>query len=356
LYESSLRKIELICPRCRRAGPDGIEQFPLNLNQINKKHGDFVLEGLLGCTSTGCNAVYPIVEGVPVVLKDMKTWWNAQKHSLPASKTGLSELREYFETLETDGASNLTEKFLMSSYMDFHYGTNLGKSETPLLWGDSNQYWEKTIGMAQPDTDATYEKSLDLGCSVGRYTFELARFSDIAVGIDIDFNKVAMAAKIQRMQKVSFERRVRGRSFQEVNIPFASPQNVLFLVADALDPPFRGESFDLVAGLNLVDNVRLPLVLIGQMDALLQSGGRIIIGAPYEWRADICDPVEWLETDEMDSPEMIKGILEGKIFDRMVLSYEIEQENAQVPWLLRNHSRYWSLFLTHLMKARKGLN
>ena len=131
------------------------------------------------------------------------------------------------------------------------------------------------------------------------------------------------------------------------------PQNVLFLVADTLDPPFRADAFNLVAGLNLVDNVKLPLVLIGQMDALLSKGGTLILGAPYEWRADICEPAEWLENDELDAPEMVRQILEGKMFTRMGLKYEVLQEFFDVPWVLRHHDRHWSYFLVHLINAKK---
>jgi SAM-dependent methyltransferase len=129
----------------------------------------------------------------------------------------------------------------------------------------------------------------------------------------------------------------------------------LFLVADALDPPFSAESFDFVAALNLVDNVHLPLVLLGQMDALLSPGGCLLLGSPYEWRTELADPREWLETEELDAPGMVRRIIEGAIFPQMGLQYEVAEEMAQVPWPLRHHSRHWSLFLVHLIKARKVL-
>ena len=209
------------------------------------------------------------------------------------------------------------------------------------------------IDLARPDDNEKFERSLDLGCSVGRFTFELASFSELAVGVDLNFNIVSEAARIHRTQTVAYARRKRGRWYEEVQIDYRPPQNVLFLVADCLDPPFRADSFDLVAGLNLIDNVKLPLVLIGQMDALLRQSGYLITGAPYEWRSEICEPQEWLESDELDSPEMARGIIEGKLFPQMGLNYEVVHEILDVPWILRHHDRYWSLFLLHLLKARK---
>ena len=63
-----------------------------------------------------------------------------------------------------------------------------------------------------------------------------------------------------------------------------------------------------------------------------------------------------LENDELDAPEMVRQILEGKIFSQMQLKYEVLQEELNIPWILRNHDRYWSLFLIHIMKARKIAN
>jgi len=141
----------------------------------------------------------------------------------------------------------------------------------------------------------------------------------------------------------------------EIETTYQPKKNALFMLTDAIDPPFKQESFDFIVSLNMLDNVNLPLVLIGQMDALLKPGGKLLITCPYEWREDICDPKEWLVTDEIDSPEAVRQILEGAVFPEMELNYEILEEHHNIPWPLRNHDRYWSLFLTHILLARKKI-
>jgi hypothetical protein len=89
------------------------------------------------------------------------------------------------------------------------------------------------------------------------------------------------------------------------------------------------------------------------MDALLTSGGRLVLSTPYEWRTDICEPRQWLEKDGLDASIILKRILEGKMFQGMGLEYEILQEMPRVPWVLRNHTRYWSVFLVHIIAAEK---
>ncbi len=350
-----IEEIEFICPRCRHGSDEGLVQASLELDQIFKRAGDFILEGFLVCSNSDCGCKYPILKGVSIILKEINEWWYSEKSSLSVVISDAPEMQKFFAGLNLDEPSFHAEKSLNSSYMDLHYGT-FGDSTVPFAsWIDPKKFWEKAVGIAKPENDQVYHRSLDLGCSVGRYTFELARFSELSVGIDLKFSTVSEAALFQRTKKLSYERRKHGRCFEKIETAYSPSQNVLFMVADALDPPFRAETFDLVAALNLIDNVKLPLVLIGQMDALLKQGGSLILGSPYEWQTDICEPEEWLETADMDSPEMLQGILEGKLFPQMALNYEMLEEIFDLPWLLRHHARHFSVFLVHLLKARKRM-
>lgn len=328
-------------------------QYPLELGEVLRSEGDFVLEGFLVCSRAQCRFKYPVLAGVPIVLKDMKGWWRSERSKLTRVTGDAAEMRKYFEDLNLNEVQYHAERNLVSSYMDLHYG---GLDDAPASFGslaDPRPFWQTVVEMAQPEPETRYERSLDLGCSVGRYTFELARLSDLAIGMDMNFKAASSAAMFQQSQEVSYERRRHGRYFEEMRSSYVPPQNVFFLVGDALDPPFGAECFDLVAGLNLVDNVKLPLVLIGQMDALLRAGGILILGAPYEWRHDICEPSEWLESEEFDAPVIVQKIIEGSMFPQMGLKYEVSQGLSDVPWTLRHHDRHWSMFLVHLLKARK---
>ena len=346
-------QMEFICPRCRRAAAERNIQSPLKIGRIFSRDGDFILEGFLACSNHDCGYLYPILEGVPIILRSLEGWWCSEGAKLSCVNSAAPEMREYFSSLNSGGPSSHAERGLLSSYMGLHYGATC---EVPVPlgeWADPRCFWETVVEIARPEAEAQYGRSLDLGCSVGRYTFELARFSALAVGLDLNFRLVSSAAEFHRTKRLCYERKEHGHWFEEVQASYSPPDNVLFLVADALDPPFSAESFDLVAGLNLIENVRIPLILIGQMDALLQSDGVLILGSPYEWRADICEPAEWLENGLLDAPEMVRRIIEGSLFPRTGLKYQILEEFQDVPWVMRHHSRYWSLFLVHIIKARK---
>ena len=346
----------IVCPRCRRPESGRMIQAPLGIRDASRWEGEFLLEGLLGCTDPVCGAAYPVVDGVPVILKDVGTWWRRAKAAMSEARAVGPEVRGYFEALEGSGPEGIDGRSLLGSYMDFHFGqfTCDSAAPDPSNGASNSAYWEKVVGMARPGAGGEYSKSVDLGCSVGRFTFEAARFSGLSVGLDLDFGKVSAAAGIQRKRIVAYERRDRGRTFRPIEGMYDPPRNVLFLVGDALDPPFPGDSFDLVGALNLLDNVGVPLTLLGQADALLRAGGLLVLGTPYEWRAEIADPAEWLETDALDAAALLRGILEGTAADRLGFRYSVEGEIGGLPWTLPGHSRRRTIFLSHVMRARKN--
>jgi len=330
-------------------------QAPLRMRQGFREEGGVTLEGLLECTDSVCGATYPVMEGVPVVLKDVGSWWRQARAAMSSVRSTVPGIHEYFDTLEGDGPSGIDGKSQLGTYMDFHYGEFVDPppAPNPASGASNRSYWENVVTMARPAAGERYPRSIDLGCSVGRFTFEMAKFSDLAVGLDLDYGKVSAAARTQRGRRIAYERRERGRLFRSVEGPYDAPQNVLFLVGDALDPPFPAESFDLVGALNLLDNVVVPLVLLGQMDALLREGGILILGTPYEWRTEIADPAEWLEAEDLDTPALLRRIFEGSTLHRTGFRYSIEREIEDVPWGLRGHSRRWTYFVSHVMKTRK---
>lgn len=353
LHKYVLEEVEIVCPRCRQADAGKMIPHALELGDVFKEENDFILEGFLICSNPQCRFRHPIVQGVPIVMKNLEGWLESGGTTSASIGGDTAGMQKYLYRLQQNGAQAEAERSLLSTYMDFHYGSPDDVPEPLAPYTDPKACWQRLVETAFPEGEGKYHLSLDLGCSVGRYTFELARFSGLAVGMDTHFQKVAAAAGFQRTGRVGYKRKRRGRCYENVESSFLPVRNTLFLAADALDPPFRAETFDCVAALNLLDNVRFPIVLIGQMDALLKNGGTMVMGSPYEWRADICEPSQWLESEDMDSPAAVRKLLEGAILPEMGLTYEVVEERQNVPWMLRRHQRHWSLFLLHLLKAGK---
>jgi len=100
------------------------------------------------------------------------------------------------------------------------------------------------------------------------------------------------------------------------------------ILADALDPPFSGSTFDAVLAINLLDSCRDPFLLLQQADALLRPGGTLVLSSPFHWRDEITPPRNWL------SPEQVQEFL---------LARGYHCQKAQHDWILQSGSRTTTL-------------
>lgn len=343
-----LDALPLTCPSCRQQG----RAAELRAGEVFVEQNEFVIEGLLDCSHPGCTVGrYPILAGVPVLVRDPTGWWRGSRAALTRLDGASVELRDYFAALDATDPEHHHRTGQLGTWMDLHYGHS-GSATPPLALPTAEDYWQTLNGLTEAFT--LNGPVLDLGCAVGRHTFDLARRAPLAIGLDLNFALVAAAARIQRERTIHYRRRRRGRCFESVEFPYAAPQNVLFMLADALDPPFGPERFALVAALNLLDNVSVPLVLLGQMDALLGQDGVLVLGSPYEWRPENSEPGQWLESAALDAPTTLRQLLTGRLIPELGLDYRIVREIEHLPWVLRQHDRYWSLYSVHLLSARKG--
>ena len=341
---------DIICPKCRYMDSNKKYEYPIVLQKVFKREGKFIINGFFQCQNELCREVYPILMGVPIVLKNLNLWWASEKVKLFAHLNIPDELASFFQTIDIKNKIYQNEININSLYMDSHYG-NL--SPTSYESKSHNAYWQEIIKAIKLFDQELLNKSIDLGCSVGRLTFEKAKLAKLAIGIDMSFNMILAAVKIQQTQQITYNQKIRDNTYKRINFSYEVPDNVLFLVADALDPPFRANSFDQVSALNLLDNVSLPLILIQQMDALLEHKGNIILTSPYEWRDDICDQKEWICQKDKQSSDIVREILEGKFLSELQLKYKIITEIKKLDWLLRHHDRYWTYFIVHFIHAKK---
>ena len=349
-----LDQLDLVCPVCRGRCTAASAPHRILLTEVYEQRGDFVIQGLLQCAGPDCAARFPIVDGVPIILRDLLRWWVDQRPHVVVQPRLADGLVDLFSALDRRVMTHREDIQATRVYLDAHYGHPDPPASLPWLSGLQEDYWQSVTAMVAA-TDSPTGISLDLGCSVGRLTVELGRVSHLAVGIDIQFAAVQRAAIMQRKGQGTFHRQIGGGRLEPVKIAVDSPDNLLFLVADALDPPFEAYFFDRVAALNQLDNVAYPTVLLGQMDALLKTGGEMLLASPYEWRREITDPGEWLVDPTLTSADVVRAILanQWRGGPGLGLNYTIVDEIDELPWVLRNHDRHWTVFLVHLLRSRK---
>lgn len=145
-----------------------------------------------------------------------------------------------------------------------------------------------------------HTKALDLGCSVGRSTFELAHYFTEVDGIDFSARFIQQAVKLQKEGIIRYTLPTEGDlvEFKEINLSSLGydqvKKGIQFIQGDAcnLKPQFTG--YDLVFCGNLIDRLYDPALFLSTISQRLNPGGLLILTSPYTWLEQFTEKSKWL--------------------------------------------------------------
>src|SRR5262249_18013458 len=146
-------------------------------------------------------------------------------------------------------------------------------------------------------------RGLDIGCGVGRLTFELGRVVDQVVGIDNSRSFIQAARRMTRKQGQTVLVKESGAKFRSVTVrPPKIPRKnaVEFHVGDALDlSKFADQPFHIIAAINLLCRLPRPRKFLTQLHRLVVPRGQFVIGTPLSWQEEYTPRREWLSAEDV---------------------------------------------------------
>ena len=130
------------------------------------------------------------------------------------------------------------------------------------------------------------QRALDLGCAVGRASFELAKHFDFVTGIDFSARFIRIAHQLQEKGVTHYQLPEEGEivSFHEVGLSELGLADhagkIEFLQGDAhnLKPQFT--DYDLVLAANLLDRLYDPAQFLTTIHDRVRPGGLLVIASP----------------------------------------------------------------------------
>ncbi|MCB0357048.1 MAG: 5-histidylcysteine sulfoxide synthase [Bdellovibrionales bacterium] len=179
---------------------------------------------------------------------------------------------------------------LINQYMEFHFGSE---------YFDTKNFAEvcaqRCLQFARQK-----EKALDLGCAVGRSTFELAREFNQVDGIDFSARFIQCAVEMQKMgfKKYCIPSEGDLFEFKEANLTkihlINTAHRCRFMQGDAcnLDPKYSG--YDLIFAGNLIDRLYQPQLFLDMIHERINTNGILILTSPYTWLEDYTPKENWL--------------------------------------------------------------
>ncbi len=142
--------------------------------------------------------------------------------------------------------------------------------------------------------------ALDLGCAVGRSSFELARGFEQVTGLDFSTRFFRLAARMQEegYLRYAFPEEGEITSFHEVGLADLDlagiRERVGFFQADACNLPEKFTGYDLVLAANLIDRLYSPRRFLATIHERINPGGLLVITSPYTWLEEFTKKDEWL--------------------------------------------------------------
>jgi len=238
------------------------------------------------------------------------------------------------DELEELPMSNYENDKMLSEYAEFHYGDR---------YYDVANFPQTLAEIAiKALGDKPAGKALDIGCAVGRASFELAKYFDHVTGIDFSARLINLGVQLAEQGVIRYsiadegelmlhrERRLDDLDLSHVN------DKVEFLQGDAcnLKPHFR--EYDLVIAANLIDRLYDPALFLSTIHERINTGGVLLIASPYTWLEEHTKKENWLGGIKKDGENVttldgLKTVLEA--------NFELMAEPQQVPFVIRETSR-----------------
>ena len=181
---------------------------------------------------------------------------------------------------------------LISQYLEFHYGSEY--FSVPNFCTQGVQACLQEIQLNH------HQRALDIGCSVGRASLELAKTFDHVDGIDFSARFIQQAYSLTEQGEKRYTIRTEGDlvEFKCATLAELGYQDIAhkinFVQGDACNLKPQYNQYDLVYASNLIDRLGNPKQFLASIHERLNPGGYLVIASPYTWLEDYTDKANWL--------------------------------------------------------------
>jgi 5-histidylcysteine sulfoxide synthase/putative 4-mercaptohistidine N1-methyltranferase len=250
-------------------------------------------------------------------------------------------INQQFNTYESDE--------LIAQYLEFHYGDEY--FQVPNFPKACIDFVMSHIGNNQR------HRALDLGCAVGRSSFELARYYDHVDALDFSARFIQNAIKLAEHGEIKYLISDEGelqtlKSFDLADLTLADRvNNVNFAQGDACNLKARYNHYDLVFAGNLIDRLYQPEAFLRDIMSRIKSGGYLALTSPYTWLEEFTEREHWLggykeNGENITTLDSLHRILSDQ--------FEPVCDPVDIPFVIRETARKHQHTLAQLSLWRKS--
>ena len=259
---------------------------------------------------------------------------------------------------DNDSGNRYESNELVNQYLLFHYASVAEQLDTELQqqmsFPDTGNFVLHNVELVNRFSKGQHAV-LDLGCAVGRASFELARDFDRVVGVDYSNAFVKVATQLQCSGQISYQVRKTGRyktSCSAVVDKDIDTGRVAFVVGDAsrLDESSitNDAPFDAILLANLLCRLQNPAACLKQFvdsDRWLGPDGILVIASPNTWMEKYTEEARFLDgNDSAATVKKLSEILQG--FQLL--------HTEDYPFMIREHRRKYEYIVSQITVWQKN--
>ncbi len=236
----------------------------------------------------------------------------------------------------------------VAQYCDAHYGPD--RFEVPNFPAQLARLCAAALA-GQPQ-----RRALDLGCAVGRASFELAARFDQVTGVDFSSRFIAIARRLQERGRIRYQLAEEGELISEQEVCLAdlglaaAAPRVAFHQQDAQGLESHLCDFDLVLAANLIDRLTEPGRFLAGIHQRLVVGGLLAIASPYNWLEEFTPRPQWLGGRYRYGTPLTS--LEG-LREKLAGHFAALGEPQEVEFVLRETARKFQFNISQLTLWRR---
>lgn len=357
---------------------DCAQLAPLSLERIESREGSsnaLILEGVLRCEDAACAARYPIIDGVPMILANVREVIKRDS-AMILRRDDLSETIESFiAACVGPGGEFDRARLYTGAYAWDHYGTGAGGACAGAggggSGGDAARVLRRLIQLAGGLHPRSPGSVIDAGCATGGVSFELGAIlaeserdaapnQALVLGVDMHLGMLRVAQSALRTGEVIYPLRREGVVYDRMRVPvdarrMAHAPRVDFWCCDAMALPFAGASVDACVTLHTLDAVGSPAGLLAELSRVTKDKGRVLLASPFDWTQNVTPMENWLGGHSEHAPHRGEGasVLDmllsgaapaGSGIDRLRILARDDME-----WRVRLYARAMTHYRTHLL-------
>ncbi len=347
-----------MCPQCKK---NELGEYPLEIGSVLTEKEIGIIEGILICTNPGCRCEYPIIDGIPIIVADIREFIRQSAYSIVKRNNFSEKIESLLGDCMGPGSMHDSIRQYLSTYGYDHYG-DLDPGEPE----DSEEKPGSILGLLSESLPKKIEPVdgpiLDLGCSVGRTSFELSRiFNGMVLGIDLNFTMLQAAVQVLKTGIFTYPKRKLGLTYDRkiIKTDFMEDKNVDFWACDVLNLPFSDALFSFGLSLNLLDCVSDPYLHLQEIQRILKPGSTAILSTPYDWNQNACPVENWLGGHSQrsqakgKSERVLRSLFAKGDHPHAIKNLELMFEKQNLPWTVRVHHRSYMKYSVHLMGLKK---